>query len=258
MKKQMIWYVVGAAILVALGWLVFAPVEVKEGTSKGEKTKVEKSQKKVEKAKRKVEKKVKREKSAAEKPKMIVEENDDEYTPEERKIADAIQAALDEDDLKAMQASIEAAANSTNVLLRQAAVDALAWFGEKALPELTMFMADKDDDVRGAACDAWTMAVSTIENTEVRGAAVQAAMSVVYDRDRLDSMVMEINDMSNVQQLQILTQLIEGDNKIAAEAAKEHYEFVTGEAYESVEAAEKWLKENPDEESEEGEEDAGE
>ena len=258
MKKQMIWYVVGAAILVALGWLVFAPVEVKEVASKGEKTKVEKAQKKVEKAKRKVEKKVKREKSAAEKPKMIVEENDDEYTPEERKIADAIQAALDEDDLKAMQASIEAAANSTNVLLRQAAVDALAWFGEKALPELTMFMADKDDDVRGAACDAWTMAVSTIENTEVRGAAVQAAMSVVYDRDRLDSMVMEINDMSNVQQLQILTQLIEGDNKIAAEAAKEHYEFVTGEAYESVEAAEKWLKENPDEESEEGEEDAGE
>ena len=258
MKKQMIWYVVGAAILVALGCLVFAPVEVKEVASKGEKTKVEKAQKKVEKAKRKVEKKVKREKSAAEKPKMIVEENDDEYTPEERKIADAIQAALDEDDLKAMQASIEAAANSTNVLLRQAAVDALAWFGEKALPELTMFMADKDDDVRGAACDAWTMAVSTIENTEVRGAAVQAAMSVVYDRDRLDSMVMEINDMSNVQQLQILTQLIEGDNKIAAEAAKEHYEFVTGEAYESVEAAEKWLKENPDEESEEGEEDAGE
>jgi hypothetical protein len=258
MKKQMIWYVVGAAILVALGWLVFAPVEVKEVASKGEKTKVEKAQKKVEKAKRKMEKKVKREKSAAEKPKMIVEENDDEYTPEERKIADAIQAALDDDDLKAMQASIEAAANSTNVLLRQAAVDALAWFGEKALPELTMFMADKDDDVRGAACDAWTMAVSTIENTEVRGAAVQAAMSVVYDRDRLDSMVMEINDMSNVQQLQILTQLIEGDNKIAAEAAKEHYEFVTGEAYESVEAAEKWLKENPDEESEEGEEDAGE
>ena len=258
MKKQMIWYVVGAAILVALGWLVFAPAEVKEVASKGEKTKVEKAQKKVEKAKRKMEKKVKREKSAAEKPKMIVEENDDEYTPEERKIADAIQAALDEDDLKAMQASIEAAANSTNVLLRQAAVDALAWFGEKALPELTMFMADKDDDVRGAACDAWTMAVSTIENTEVRGAAVQAAMSVVYDRDRLDSMVMEINDMSNVQQLQILTQLIEGDNKIAAEAAKEHYEFVTGEAYESVEAAEKWLKENPDEESEEGEEDAGE
>ncbi len=248
MKKQFIWYVVGAAILVALGWLVFAPVDVKEVPPQKEKPKVSAGEKKSTKVPRKAEEKVKREKSAAAKPKVIVEAGD-EFTPEEQKIADAIQAALDDDSLKALQASLEAAANSTNVALRQAAVDALAWFGEKALPELTMFMADKDDDVRDAACSAWTMAVSSIENTEVRGAAVEAAMSVVYDRDQLDSMVMEINDMSNVQQLQILTQLIEGENKIAAEAAKEHYEFVTGEAYESVEAAQKWLDENPDEES---------
>ncbi len=252
MKKQIIWCVVGVLIAAALTWLVVAPT----GTEKQQETPTKedgKSRKKSfaeakNQAKKRIAKKQGAKADAKKKRKIIVEANDD-LTPEEQQRADAIQAAMDADDFKALQAEINAAANSTNAELRQAAVDALSWFGVKALPELTLFMADRDDDVRNAACDAWTASISEIQDVNLRGSAVLSAMSVVYDRGQLDSMVMEINDMTNQQQLEILTQLIEGKNKLAAEAAKEHYEFVTGEAYESVEAAQKWLDENPDEES---------
>ena len=59
-------------------------------------------------------------------------------------------------------------------------------------------------------------------------------------------MIMEINDLPNSAQMDILTRLIEGGNKAAAEVAREHYEFVTGEPYTTPDAAQKWLQENPD------------
>ncbi len=253
MKKQIIWYVVAALIVAALGWFMFAPVETKVDTSVQEekpKAKTKKVEKKTTKKSQALDQKKER-KAAAEKPKIeIVEEEDDGYTPAERQVANKVQSALDEDDFKALQAQLEAAANSTNVALRQAAVEALAWFGVKALPELTMFMADSDDDVRDAACNAWTASISEIEDKNVRASAVLSAMNVVYDRNHLDSMVMEINDMSNAKQIDILTQLINGKNKLAAETAKEHYEFVTGEEYKDLDTAKKWLAENPDESDE--------
>ena len=253
MKKQIIWCVVGVLIAAALTWLVVAPTET--GKKKEAPTKeVNKGRKKplaeakAEKAKKRLVKKEGAKKNDAKKKRKIIVVEEAEFTPEEQQLADRIQAAMDDDNFKALQKELEAAASSTNVAIRQAAVDALAWFdGAQALPDLTLFMADENEDVRNAACDAWETGVTEIEDVNLRGEAVIAGMNVVYDRDHLDSMVMEINDMSNRQQMEILTQIIEGKNKFAAEAAKEHYEFVTGEEYQGVDAAQKWLDENPDE-----------
>lgn len=256
MKKQIIWCVVGVLIAAALTWLVVAPTET--GKKKEAPTKeVNKgrnkplAEAKAEKAKKRQAKKEGAKSDAKKKMgKIVVQEA--EFTPEEQQLADRIQAAMDDDNFKALQKELEAAASSTNVAIRQAAVDALAWFdGTQALSDLTLFMADADDDVRNSACDAWAMGVSEIEDVNLRGEAVVAGMSVVHDRDHLESMVMEINDMSNRQQMEILTQIIEGKNTLAAEAAKEHYEFVTGEEYQGVDAAQKWLDENPDESGDE-------
>lgn len=175
--------------------------------------------------------------------------DDDEFaslSPDERKIAERIQGAVDDDDYKRLLPAIEAAAKSANAALREKAVEALSWFGKQALPELTLFMADPNEDIRSAACDAWIMSIPEIDNNRLRGETVLSAMKVVRDRDELDRMVTEITDLPNAQQLPILLQLIAGPNAEAAAAAREHYEFVTGDAYESVEAAQKWLDENPD------------
>ena len=169
-----------------------------------------------------------------------------DLSPQDRECVTAMQSALDAEDYRALIPLVTAAAKSANADVRLRAVEALQWFDKKALAELTMFMADSDDDVRTSACDAWTSALFEVEDPTLKGKLVVSAMEILTDADQLESMVMEINDLPNSAQMEILTRLIEGGNKVAAEVAREHYEFVTGEPYESRDAAQKWLQENPD------------
>ena len=247
MKKQILWIALAALVVAFAAWFIFTPAKPEPKSAKQQQDATPKTRKFADaKAARSQPKAERTRAKDLTKQKTIINE-DDEFTPEERILADKIQDALDDDNFKALQAEIEKLAASTNDALREKAVEALSWFGVKALPEMTLFMADTNDDIRDAACTAWTMSVSEIEDKNLRGSAVLSAMSVVHDRDHLDSMVMEINDMSNSEQLEILTQLIEGKNKLAAQTAKEHYEFVTGEEYKDLATAQKWLNENPDE-----------
>lgn len=186
--------------------------------------------------------------SAGRKAPPRVEAEGEDLSPQDRACSDAIQAALDDEDYPRLLPWIAEAAKSANAEVRSEAVEALRWFGKKAMAELTMFMADDDDDVRTSACDAWTTALSEVESASEKGALLAAAMDILTDGDQLESMVMEMNDLPNAQQIAILTQLIEGKNKTAAAVAREHYEFVTGDPYVSRDAAQKWLLENPDDE----------
>ena len=171
---------------------------------------------------------------------------DESLSPRDRACVEAIEAALDDNDYAKLLPSITTASKSASSDVRAQAVEALRWFGKEALAELTIFMADSDDDVRTSACDAWTSALFEVEDPTLKGKLVVSAMEILTDADQLESMVMEINDLPNSAQMDILTRLIEGGNKVAAEVAREHYEFVTGEPYESRDAAQKWLQENPD------------
>ena len=177
-------------------------------------------------------------------PKLAVE--DENLSPRDRACVEAIQAALDDNDYARLLPAVTTAAKSASSDVRAQAVEALRWFGKVALSELTMFMADADEDVRTSACDAWTSALSEIEEPALKGKLVVSAMEILTDADQLESMIMEINDLPNSAQMDILTRLIEGGNKAAAEVAREHYEFLTSEPYEGIDAARKWLQENPD------------
>lgn len=179
-------------------------------------------------------------------PKEIVADGDVALSAEDQKLMDDLQAASDDENFKSVCKYAALAAKSASPEVRAQAVETLQWFGQEALPELTMFMADADDDVRDAACNAWQMGVSQIEDPKLRGETALAGMKVVRDRDHLDSMVMEIDNLPNSRQIRILQELIRGENSTAASVAREHYEFVTGEKYEGPAAARKWLSENPD------------
>ena len=113
--------------------------------------------------------------------------------------------------------------------------------------KLLPLVAEAARSVRAEACDAWTAGLSEIDDAAAKGALVASAMEVLTDADQLESMIMEINDLPNSKQIEILTRLIEGGNKAAADVAREHYEFVTGDPYEDAASAQKWLVENPDE-----------
>ena len=240
--------VVAAVVAATVGWFLFKPApEAPKPVAKQEKP--------AKKAKRIADVKATRGRPKGERAERPVaadaSEADSSMTAAEQKLCDAIQDALDVENFDAIRALVDEAAKSGSPEVRLRAVEALNWFGQNALPELTLFMADADDDVREAACDAWRSGVSQIEDKKLRGSATLSAMQVVRSRGQLDFMVMELNDLSNSDQIRILETLIGGDNKAAADVAREHYEFVTGDAYEGAESAQKWLQENPDDEDSE-------
>lgn len=248
MKKQIIWFIATIVVAALATWLIVAP-STNVPTPKPQQEEQPKTRKFSD-AKPDLSKRTKQQKQETHDTKenapLLDFEDDESYSPEEKTLAATIQNALDEDDFKRLQAEIEKAANSTNDALREKAVEALAWFGAKALPELTLFMVDPNDDVRTAACNAWTMSISEVKDVNVRASSVVTAMTVVHDRGQLDSMVMEINDMPTSKQISVLRKLIDGKNKQAAETAREHYEFVTGEPYKNAAETILWLQKNPD------------
>ena len=179
----------------------------------------------------------------ADKP-MIEVEVDDDMPPADRKLLESIEDALDKEDLAAAQALSAKAMASGNTEIRQAMVDALGWFGVKALPELTPFLADADEDVRESAMNEWSMAVSQIEDDGEKIGVVEMAMHVLSDEDALEDISGEYIGTDEKLAVESLLRIIEaGGSEKGIEKAKETYEFVTGETFTDRAAAEKWIKE---------------
>ena len=158
-------------------------------------------------------------------------------------------------------AAAEKALKSTNPDVRRDAVDALGWFGEEALAELTVWMADADEDVAQAAMGHWEDAVSELEDANERLQTSLFALNTLTDKDALTmigsqfanaatELIDEEEDEALASQkrtevIQALVDMIEGGKPAHVEAASEIYEDVTGNKWISVDEAEKYLR-DPD------------
>ena len=165
-------------------------------------------------------------------------------TTEERKLAKAIEDALDREDFGLAARCAPQALQSRVRSIRESMIDTLGWFGAKALPELTSFLADADEDLAESAFDEWSMALNDIEDDVEKIATVERAMQVLSNEDQLDDISNEYIGVDEKLAVESLLRVIEGggsENGIAK--ARETYEFVTGDEFESREAAEKWLAE---------------
>lgn len=172
--------------------------------------------------------------------------DEDDMSPEDRRLMDAIEQGRDDDDLGQLVKIIPEVSASTNAEVRGELVDAIGWFDVKGMNHLLPFMADPDDDVRESAIDNWTSALGAVEDEKMRAQMVGAVMQVLTDEDALESIVNELIDMDERLALQTLVDVIEG-GKAASQgiaAAREQYEFLTGEEYTTIDAANQWLAEN--------------
>ena len=180
------------------------------------------------------------------KPALFVgeEDDDDDRTPAEKALAERIEKALDDEDF-ALAASCADEAQKCGVAdIRQAMVDTLGWFGEKALPELTPFLADADEDIRGSAMNEWTMALSSIEDDGVKIKTVELAMGVLRDEDALEEISGEYIGVDEKLAVESLARIIDGGgSKEGVEKAKETYELVTGDEWAGAAAAARWIAE---------------
>ena len=188
---------------------------------------------------------------AVKKPKPVldlVEEDDDDEdsnrTPEEKKLAADVEKALDEEDFELAKKCAPLALKCKDTEIRQSMVDTLGWFGEKAVPELTPFIADPDEDVAESAMNEWDSTVSSIEDDGEKIGMTEMAMQVISDEDALESISGNYIGVDEKLAVESLLRVIEGGgiaNGIAK--AKETYEFVTGEEFVDRAAAEKWIAE---------------
>jgi len=181
-------------------------------------------------------------------PKPILEpvedDEDDARTPEEKALAERIEKALDEEDLEAALKCADEALKCGVVEIRQNMVETLGWFGEKALPELTPFLADSDEDVRESAMNEWTMALSSIEDDGAKIRTVELAMGVLKNEDALEEISSEYIGVDEKMAVESLVRIIDGGGpKEGVEKAKETYEFVTGDEWTNAAEAERWIAE---------------
>ena len=166
--------------------------------------------------------------------------------PNDRRLLKAIEQARDDESLDQIVKLLPEAAASTNTEIRSELVDAIDDFGVAAMNHLLPFMADPDDDVRQSALDSWTSNLGEIEDEKTRAKLITAVMQVLDDEDALESMTMELTDMDEKIAIQTLVDVIEGGKARpkAVTAAREQYEFITGDEYTTIESADQWLTEN--------------
>jgi hypothetical protein len=173
-------------------------------------------------------------------------------TPDERD-ADAMRALLDSGDEKAALKIARRLLDSDDVDVRMRVVIVLGWIGLRALPELTQMLADEDDGVASDAFTQWKMAFEEIQEDDAKAELLVAAMGSMRHQEDMESLVMSVDQLKEDLAVAALVGIIQGENKVAGEVAREHYAFVTQSDYTTPEAAAQWIQENV--EPEEPEED---
>ena len=172
------------------------------------------------------------------------DDDDDNRTPAEKALAERIDKALEDEDFELAASCADEAQKCGVVEIRQSMVDTLGWFGEKALPELTPFLADPDEDVRENAMNEWSMALSSIEDDVVKIKTVELAMGVLKDEDALEEISGEFIGVDEKLAVESLARIIcGGGSKEGVDKAKETYEIVTGDEWTDAAGAERWIAE---------------
>lgn len=172
------------------------------------------------------------------------EDESDGISLADRELANRIERAYDEENLRSALLCVKDAQKSTDPNIRQSMVDTLGWFGGEALPELLPFLADPDEDVRDSARSHMAMGLSDLESERNRIDVVERIMGVLDDEDFLSDMSDEYIGIDEKLAVESLVRVIEGGgSKEGIARAKETYEFVTGEQWSDAAAARRWIAE---------------
>ena len=198
---------------------------------------------------------------AAGNPDGVYRDSDGKPYPEpDQKIMAAADAAIDEDDLDLARSLAEQALASNNKELREMVVDALGWFGEEAMSELTPFMSDPDEDVAEQATSHWKDALQEVSDDGTKAGIVEMSLGALKNKEILEDVANELMDIDELAALQVIVNVMEGGNDAATDALREVYDSITGEEWAGVDAAEAWLQKNytpPDDDDDDDDDDKG-
>ena len=195
-----------------------------------------------------------------EKPRVLELEDDEEAKLNDfsRKILEDLQAALDSENFSRVSKLVakmleippdpKFGKEGVAALLRRKAVEALGWFGAKAMPELVAMLGDADPEIVQTTFDQFTLALEDISLSDYeRADIVVMASRVLRNTDDLEMLFMEVNNMRHSVGAGALVEICQDGTPEAKSLMPETIEFFTGEDnLQTVEDVEKWLAENPD------------
>ena len=192
------------------------------------------------------------------------------FSPEDRRLCEELDASVGSADYQRTLAAARLAASSTNTEVRLAAVEALGWFGEKALVDLVPMMGDADGEVASAAVDAWEIGLMDVESSSSRLDIARLAVGAIADRDALSSIGSQFVNAATeqideapdeaaataerIKAVQVLVDLMGDGKRVRAEVARELYEDLTGFEWRSIADAERYLADPDNYVSEDSEE----
>ncbi len=155
-------------------------------------------------------------------------------TVEQRTVLNNLQSALDDNDFKSVLALAQDMQKSTDwpdkvpIELRKEALNALSWFGIKALPEITGFLADASPEVLEEAVSAYENIISDANGDAELSQTVLAAALTINDADAMESILMELNNMRPSVAVSTIKGIWEAGTDAAKSALPEAIEFLTG------------------------------
>jgi len=170
----------------------------------------------------------------------------DGFVGKDRELAKKMDDCFWDDDMEGVLVAARAAADSSNVELREKAIERLAWYDVDGLADLVAFLADPDEKLAAKAVAAWTDGLVKIDDDEERANIVRKMATVLRNESAISSMLVTTGNASDLATMQIIVDVIDTGTEEAMAAARDYYEFMTGEEFTTIEAAENWLVENGD------------
>ena len=211
---------------------------------------------------------VKEWRESREKPVIEIDERSERLSAMEKELMKALQKAIDSDDFDAVVAAIaqmkkhamekeQAAGGRKNgaswlshlpASMKQAAINALSWFGSDAILELMDFMMDSDADIAQDATTQFELAMqdATLADYE-RAEVIKRVCSAITDTDTLDWLLITATDARHSVGVDTIIYIAENGTPEAKAMLPEYIELFTGEdGIQTPSDLKKWLDENPD------------
>lgn len=171
----------------------------------------------------------------------------EELSEPEKVYLKQLKEALESDDNKQIIAVARLAVKSGSKEVKEKAIDALGWVGPDALPELTEFLMDEDEDVVMAAIDKWEEAIRECEEEADIINNTMLGMMAIRDEAACDYLSMNLIKSGEASlAVEAIVQLMQCDNTACHSPAKEAYEWITNQEWTGVDAAKAWIDAHPD------------
>ena len=187
------------------------------------------------------------------KPTFAIDGDDEAHLTEDQlKLIEEIRLALAEERVRDLIALVKKLQRSPEwpdgipTSIKEAAIDALAYFGNKAFPAMIGFMADSNPDILDMAMDAFDEALQDANGDRELSAMLIAACQVVTDADQLESFLMELDEMRHSVAVETIKAIYNSGTQAAKDALQEAIDNYTCEEGLTVDKLDQWLKDHPD------------